>query len=277
MTSTPSTPLRASPSAPAWALILGASSGFGAACALELARAGWNIFGVHLDLRATLPNAKRIEADIKAMGRQAVFFNVNAADPAKRASTLDKMQQALDATTPPGTVNVLIHSLAFGTLKPFIANNPEDAVSQAQIEMTLDVMANCLVYWTQDLVRRKMMVEGGRIFAMSSSGSHSVVPNYGAVSAAKAALESHNRQLALELIPYGIAVNALQPGLTDTPALRKIPGHEVLYAEALKRHPDGKLTTPEDVAAVVVALASLKTTWLTGNSIRVDGGEDIIG
>jgi NAD(P)-dependent dehydrogenase (short-subunit alcohol dehydrogenase family) len=51
----------------------------------------------------------------------------------------------------------------------------------------------------------------------------------------------------------------------------------VLYAEALKRHPDGKLTTPEDVAAVVVALASLKTTWLTGNSIRVDGGEDIIG
>ena len=69
------------------ALILGASSGFGAATALELARSGLDIFGVHLDLRSTLPNAHRVIEGVKAAGREAVFFNVNAADAGKRAAT----------------------------------------------------------------------------------------------------------------------------------------------------------------------------------------------
>ena len=68
-----------------WALVLGASSGFGAATSLALARAGMDIFGVHLDRKSTLPNAERLVADIKALGRQARFFNVNAADEEKRA------------------------------------------------------------------------------------------------------------------------------------------------------------------------------------------------
>src|SRR6266540_3902983 len=63
-----------------WALVLGASSGFGAATSLALARAGLNIFGVHLDRKATLPNAERLATDIKALGRDAHFYNVNAAD-----------------------------------------------------------------------------------------------------------------------------------------------------------------------------------------------------
>jgi len=71
-----------------WALILGASSGFGAAAARALASAGMNIFGVHLDLRATLPRAKQVVADIEALGRKAVFFNTNAADARKRMRVL---------------------------------------------------------------------------------------------------------------------------------------------------------------------------------------------
>ncbi len=69
-----------------WALILGASSGFGRATSLELARRGMNVFGVHLDLKATLPLAKQTIAEIEAMGRQAVFFNTNAADGQKRSA-----------------------------------------------------------------------------------------------------------------------------------------------------------------------------------------------
>src|SRR5205807_964922 len=90
----------------------------------------------------------------------------------------------------------------------------------------IGVMAHSLVYWVQDLVHRGLMRKGGKIFAMTSAGGTRVLPNYGAVSAAKAALESHVRQLAMELAPRGIAVNAIRAGVTDTPALRKIPGHE---------------------------------------------------
>src|SRR5919108_1763872 len=73
-----------------WALILGASSGFGEATSLALARGGWNIFGVHLDRRATLPNVQRIVQEIEALGRRAEFFNVNAADPEKRSEVLER-------------------------------------------------------------------------------------------------------------------------------------------------------------------------------------------
>ena len=78
-----------------WALILGASSGFGAATARALAAAGMNICGVHLDLRATLPAAKAVIADIEACGSQALFFNTNAADPDRRAKVLDGLANAL--------------------------------------------------------------------------------------------------------------------------------------------------------------------------------------
>ncbi|HID86263.1 MAG TPA: SDR family oxidoreductase [Anaerolineae bacterium] len=259
-----------------WALILGASSGFGAACARALAQAGMNIFGVHLDLRATLPRAKQVMADIEAMGRQAIFFNTNAADDRKRARVLDRMEEVLKASSPPGHVSVMLHSLAFGTLLPFIADDPREAVSRAQMEMTLDVMAHSLVYWVQDMVRRGMLTRGSKVFSMTSAGSHRVVHGYGAVSAAKAALESHTRQLALELAPRGISVNCIQAGATDTPALRKIPNSDRILAEAMARNPSGRITRTEDVARVLVALSDPDITWITGTVIRVDGGEDIV-
>ena len=78
-----------------WALILGASSGFGEATSLALAQGGWNIFGVHLDRRATLPNVQRIMHAIEALGRHAEFFNVNAADAEKRSEVLDRAAQVL--------------------------------------------------------------------------------------------------------------------------------------------------------------------------------------
>jgi NAD(P)-dependent dehydrogenase (short-subunit alcohol dehydrogenase family) len=108
---------------------------------------------------------------------------------------------------------------------------------------------------------------------MTSEGAVRNVPTYGPVSAAKAALESHCRQLAMELIPFGITVNTIRAGVTDTPALRRIPGHQELLDVALQRNPAGRLTTPEDVADAVVALASPKLGWMTGNAIGVDGGE----
>ena len=72
-------------------------------------------------------------------------------------------------------------------------------------------------------------------------------------------------------------MNALRGGVTDTPALRKIPGNDLLIDGATAKNPSGRLTTPEDVADAVVSLCSPKAAWITGNVINVDGGEEIVG
>ncbi len=256
-----------------WALILGASSGFGEATALELAARGMNIFGVHLDRRETLPNAVQVQERIRAHGRDAMFFNMNAADEEKRREVIAAIREAFEKT--PGTVRVLLHSLAFGALKPLVG--ADDVASQRQIEMTSDVMGHSLVYWVRDLVANQLMGAGGRIYAMTSGGGTKAIPQYGPVCAAKAILEAHIRQLALELASRGITVNAILAGVTDTPALRKIPGHEKLIEFAQARNPHGRLTTPEDVAKCIGVLCDPNTYWMTGNTIGVDGGEAAVG
>lgn len=259
-----------------WALILGTSSGFGAACALALARAGFDIAGVHLDRRATAGQAEEIVSRIRGMGRRALFFNVNAADPERRSEVIRACRDAAAVDTGSQGIRCLLHSLAFGTLKPFIADDPAGRIRPADMTMTLEVMAHSLVYWVQDLRDAGLLREGAKVWAMTSAGGRRIWPSYGAVSAAKAALESHVRQLAVELAPWGIAVNALQAGVTDTPAARRIPGSDQMFERALKLNPGGRLTTPEDVAEVLVALSLCGTHWATGNVIRVDGGEDLV-
>ena len=257
-----------------WALILGASSGFGAATARALAQVGMNIFGVHLDTKATLSRIDPIVGDIEAAGRRAVFLNTNAADRRKREQALDQIQETLEGDDH-GSIHFLLHSLAFGSLIPFIAADPEGAVTERQMEMTLRVMAHSLVYWVQGLMYRGLLVRGSRIYALSSGGAERVVLHYGPVSAAKAALESHMRQLALELGPHGVAVNCLRPGVADTPASRVVPEFEEGRDRVLSVSPGGRLTTPEDVAQLLVALADPSVTWVSGAVIPVDGGESV--
>jgi len=258
-----------------WALVLGASSGFGAATAVELARRGMGIFGVHFDRAATMPNVESIIKTIETAGSKAVFFNINASDSAKRNETLDAIQKQFSKDSS-STVRVLVHSLAFGTLKPYIGKSVDQMLTQAQIEMTLDVMGNSLVYWTQGLIVRNLMKPGGRILAMTSSGGHSALHNYGAVSAAKAALEAHIRQLAHELGPYQITANSIMAGVTDTPALKKIPGSKKMLDVARAKNPRNRTTIPEDVAKAIALLCHDAAEWISGGVIHVDAGEDIV-
>ncbi|NWF90898.1 MAG: SDR family oxidoreductase [Ignavibacteriaceae bacterium] len=256
-----------------WALILGASSGFGEAAALKLSRDGFNIIGVHLDRQATMHNVERIISEIKSVGSKQLFFNGNAADESKRKEVINELK-LLSHGKP--VIKVVMHSLAFGTLKGFIAKDGEQAITKAQMEMTLDVMAHSLVYWVQDLAANNLLAQRARIFAMTSSGSHSAIPYYGAVSAAKAALESHVRQLTVELGHLNASVNAIMAGVTDTPALRKIPGNSAMVEVAKRKNPRNRLTTPEDVAKVISILCQDGAEWISGGIINADGGEDIV-
>jgi enoyl-[acyl-carrier-protein] reductase (NADH) len=190
-----------------------------------------------------------------------------------RRDTVEQIRARL--ADPPGVLRVLMHSLAFGALRALAG--AEEVVSRKQLEITADTMGHSLVYWVQDCLRAGLFEWGGRIFAMTSSGSTRVIPHYGPVSAAKAIIEAHIRQLALELAPAGITANAILAGVTDTNALRQIPDFEKIMEIARQRNPHHRLTLPEDVARSIAALCHPATYWLTGNTLRVDGGESIVG
>jgi len=128
-----------------WALIIGSSSGFGEATTRELARAGLNIFGVHFDRRSAVGHVTEIINAVRAEGREAVFFNINAADAEKRAGALDGMQEHWRRTGGDPFVKVVLHSVAFGSLLPYVAEDSAGQLTQAQMEMTLDVMGSNLV------------------------------------------------------------------------------------------------------------------------------------
>tara|TARA_Y100001970_G_scaffold148115_1_gene181779 strand:+ start:154 stop:927 length:774 start_codon:yes stop_codon:yes gene_type:complete len=251
-----------------YALILGISSGMGEATARELMSKGINVYGI--DIR----KSNDLLEDLNKIGSQnntkILFKKMSATNIDKRKEVINELLSSQHQIR----IKILFHSLAFGALKPFLKINGEH-ITQKNIEMTLDVMSNSLVYWVQDLFENNLLTKGSQIFAMTSSGGHRQWPSYGAVSMAKASLESACRQLAFELAQFNIASNSIQAGVTDTPALRKIPGNEKMIKNATKINPSGRLTTPEDIAKIVALLGLSEETWITGNNIRADGGEDI--
>lgn len=253
-----------------WSLVLGASSGIGRAISLALAREGVHVIGLHFDTAERADGVADLVTELRGYGVQAHFVNANAASPATRAELVPLVARLTEGAG----LHVLVHSLAFGTLVPYLPRpGYDDGIARRQLEMTLDVMAHSLVYWTQDLRAADLLPPGAKIYAMTSAGVHQKLPAYGAVSAAKSALESHVRQLACELAPDGVAVNALRAGVTVTPALTRIPGSADFVANGADTNPHGRLTRPEDVGEAVVLLSRTDSSWITGNTIGVDGGE----
>jgi NAD(P)-dependent dehydrogenase (short-subunit alcohol dehydrogenase family) len=150
-------------------------------------------------------------------------------------------------------------------------------LDEEDMDRTVRAMGTSLAAWTQALHERGLFGRDARVFGLTSEGSEVAWRGYAAVSAAKAALEAVSRAIAVELGPYGVRSNIVQPGVTDTPALRLIPGSDRLMASARQRNPLGRLTRPQDVAEVICLLCTDEAQWINGALIRVDGGERIAG
>jgi NAD(P)-dependent dehydrogenase (short-subunit alcohol dehydrogenase family) len=142
---------------------------------------------------------------------------------------------------------------------------------------TILSMGTSLLGWTQGLFHTGLFSDDARIFGLTSEGNEVAWKGYAAVSAAKVSLEALCRSIAVEFGPYGIRCNVIQAGVTETPALKAIPGSDQLKASARLRNPGRRLTTPEDVAGVIYLLCQPEAGWINGDVIRVDGGEHISG
>ncbi len=157
------------------------------------------------------------------------------------------------------------------------AYNSRDLLGEEDFALTIYSMGSSLATWVREIFRREMFAPDARILGMTSEGNEVAWRGYAAVSAAKVVLESIARSIAVEYAPYGLRANIIQAGVTDTPALRLIPGSRHLMAAAKTRNPSKRITTPEDVADFIFLMCLDEAAWVNGNIIRVDGGEHISG
>ena len=150
-------------------------------------------------------------------------------------------------------------------------------LEEEDMATTIHSMGTSLLGWTQALRERGLFAPDARVLGLTSEGNAVAWKGYAGVAAAKVALESVSRSIAVEMAQFGIRSNIVQAGVTDTPALRVIPGSGHLKAQARTRNPFGRLTTPEDVADAIYLLSLSESAWINGEIIRVDGGERVSG
>ena len=207
--------------------------------------------------------AEETAAAVRAKGGKVLLVKCNVAD----ADAHDAMFTAIEESF--GTLDILVSNAASGVIKPAMELTPK------HWNWTMDINAAALLPLVQH-ASKLMAGHGGHVVAVSSLGAVRAIPNYAAVGASKAALESLVRHLAVELAPVGIRVNAVSAGVVDTDALKHFPNREQLLSESAKRTPAGRLVVPLDVADVVLWLASPLSSMVVGQTVVVDGGYSVV-
>ena len=183
----------------------------------------------------------------------------------------DALTEAVDAAFSGDAGKSLVH---LASPPPYDA---KAVLEDEDFDRTVYSMGTSLATWTREVFEAGLFAEDARVLAMTSEGNEVAWRGYAAVAAAKVALESVSRAIAAEYAPHGIRSNVVQAGVTDSAALRLIPGSEHLKASASLRNPFGRLTTAEEVADVIFLLSTVEARWINGTIVRVDGGEHIAG
>lgn len=254
-----------------FALILGGSKGLGLGTAKKLCREGFPVIVLHRDRRKDLEEIQQSFEDIRNSGGILHTFQIDALSRDARKEFIRDLPGILGEAR----IATVVYSIAKGNLRSLKGPEKESGLGITDFRLTADAMAFALYEWMEDLMASRLLAGDCRLIAFTSEGSQRVLPNYGAVSCAKASLEALIRQMAVEWARYGIRANCLQAGVTDTESLRMIPGSDEILTESLRRNPIGRLTLPEDVANAVYLLSLPEAAWINGNIIRVDGGEGL--
>ncbi|HJP31997.1 MAG TPA: SDR family oxidoreductase [Candidatus Latescibacteria bacterium] len=166
---------------------------------------------------------------------------------------------------------------ALGPLAPPPSYDTSVRLEDEDFARTVYSMGTSLSTWVQTVFDAGLFADDARVLSMTSEGNEVALRGYAAVAAAKCALESVSRAIAVEYAPYGIRANVVQAGVTDSAALRLIPGSAHMKAAAALRNPFGRLTTAEEVADFICLLCTDEARWVNGTVLRVDGGERISG
>ena len=171
-----------------------------------------------------------------------------------------------------GKLDILVHSIAFAPLEDLRGGLLD--CSAEGFAKAMDVSCHSFIRMAR--LAAPLMTEGGTMFAMSYYGANRVVPNYNVMGPVKAALEAACRYLAFELGPRGIRVHAISPGPLKTRAASGLKDFELLLTEAAQKAPLGELVDIMDVGYTCAYLATPFAQRITGGTVYVDGGANII-
>jgi acetoin reductase-like protein len=247
------------------AMVTGAGQGIGRAIALRLAREGFDV--AILDVNAE--TARAVSDEVEAIGRRALTLVVDLLDVPAIELAVERVAQEWDH------LDVLVNNAGNVPITPLME------IGEAEWDRVLDLNLKAAFFCLQAAGRVMMAQRGGCIINMTSISGLGPRPDQTHYAAAKAGVISLTTSAALTFAPYGVRVNAVCPGIVDTPLTRQIHldrGHlagisqEESLAHKVAQIPLGRIETPEDVAGVVAFLVSPDGAYITGQTIVVDGG-----
>ena len=234
------------------AIVTGSSRGIGRAIAERLGQDGANVVVTYAGNQG---KAEEVVAAMQANGTEAIALQVNMRN---LSNVRDLFQQTLSRF---GKFDILVNNAAGVNLFKSTAEMTED-----EYNSMFDITRG--VYFALQQAAHHI-ADGGRIINISTSGTVMAIPAGGAYAASKAAIEQFSFALAKELGVRGITVNAVSPGVTETDGL--VLDREQVN-QMIAQTPLGRLGHPEDVASAVAMLVSDDASWITGQSLRANGG-----
>jgi len=241
------------------ALVTGGTRGIGLAVAERLAEQGADLFITYFRSRK---DATAAEEKIRSYGVQCHSYRSNMGN----AKQLPGLFQAIRETY--GRIDVFISNAALGSYTDILG------IDRKSWELSMHTNARAFLLCLQ--MGADLIAENGRIVALSSIGATRYIPGYAAIGVSKAAVENMTRYAAIELASKNITVNCVSGGFVDTSALKVFPNYKELLDTVVERTPFKRVGTPQEMAEVVVFLASQRASWITGQTILVDGGYSLM-